>query len=386
MARSRWFPSFNREGTYPRRFGAAGDGVTDDTAALQRMFDLASAAVDAGDPPPHLVWPDTYAISQPLRIDGHGLTHETGRIVALQPMDRMLTISGRHQRFVGKLELRGTGSPLYSQRTVTDGVVLEDVQHTIFDGFKLDYFLRHGIRLDPLYNHTGVHFGHVYADGCGSAAGQANSQVAFPFTARQDQGGNRNPNQYTLLACDPPPDLRVGDLVAIEGFSTAPHHVLAIAPGVLTIHPWPKDRGLSAGNVVSLHGGALDLGGSNTAWQTVASVAGFRCGVLLAARGLYGPQVGRVGGQVCGAILRLGPAPEGVAQGVSVMGFYSEGTPYDVIKATRTVRRIVLGGFATYDVGRMVGVGPTSGGGRTSFDTFEGVTLLGVVDKPEDAL
>lgn len=53
----------------PRDFGAAGDGKTDDTAALQ-------AAVDSCTGIDYVSAPGVYRISQTIRLSGNGFTSD----------------------------------------------------------------------------------------------------------------------------------------------------------------------------------------------------------------------------------------------------------------------------------------------------------------------
>lgn len=353
-------------------------GASNNTVALRRMLDVANAHQG----PVHLHWPGEYRLSAPIEIGGDHWTHSPGTFTATESMPRMLTIRGRHQQFRGKIGLRGTGGLVYNQRTVTDGVVIEDAQHTQFAGFRLENFRRFGLYLDTDHNHTGIQFGHIFVDNCGSASEIALARVAFPFTSRADLGFPSDPGQFTRLGCVPPADLRVGDLVKFD----LPYLVTSVGADHIDIHPWLIDDQVSSGTLVSMHGGGVCLGGANTAWQRIDGVSGFHFGELLSMRGLYGASVGFVGGQAGSLVVRLGPSANGTSQGFFASGIYAEGTPYDIVKVSRTIRRAVLGGFATYDRDRMVAIGPTTDDRDTVHGDFDGVAILGVQNPPTGAL
>lgn len=119
------------------------------------------------------------------------------------------------------------------------------------------------------------------------------------------------------------------------------------ASGKVAVACYPWMEGVAAsGTLGSMHGAGLDLKGNNTAGARIASIEGFRCGVLLRHNALYGATVGRLVCQVSGTAVVLSRAPTHANRGFRCLGYHAESTRFDVIGLSTAPYWAEIGGVS----------------------------------------
>jgi hypothetical protein len=331
-------PSNYTQPISPQRYGAAADGVTDDTTAVQTFFNVISAAqCDA-----HC--DGAFAISAGIFIGPSGGSMATLRIagnanfVALAAIDTMITTRNcQGLEWAGIIKLIGIGGASYASRTCRIGAKIGDSGLTSrmkCGGFFAQYFSQVGVAAKELS--TVNELGNVRAYDCGSGMSAAGSSLTANWSNKVDSGSTGSTAQTSRIDVDqmPPTTVETPTLVVI---GSNVHYVTAtdVANSRITLFPW-IDTSLSSGALIYLFGAGVYLKGSDAGIIGIPQADVQRCGAGIWQAALYGPVISRLVAQFCGAGLVVGFSPSSAAVGLQVNGFYCESNDFDLVRLTRS--------------------------------------------------
>ena len=330
-------------------FGAVGDGVTDDTAAVQAFFDYISTTNAHS-----AVCNGSFAISSGLTLGPSSGVIATPYIsgdanfVALNAIDTMLTIrfcGNTNDALVwdGKINCTGTGGSSYASRTCRVGVSVYATARARFGGIRNRYFSQSGLDVDSaLGNNNETDFGFVQAYNCGS--GHGSGDLTATYSNPVNSGSSGSTAQRTVIDVDvlPPTDTVSNVTVMINGKM---YYVYTIdtVNSKLTVYPW-VDSTVPTGTLTYYFGGAVCIKGNDSGILKFQGIDALNCGHGLFVGSLYGPVVSALVAQSCGSGLTVGFTPSSAQVTATVTGYYCESNEIDLLRVTRTNIGLTLGG------------------------------------------
>lgn len=295
-------------------------------------LEAASAAALAAAGPVVFDWSEgptdgIWQLDRTVILHGNEATIHPGQIVLTASMDVGLEIRAHSAVFTAPIRVRGTGSTIYTQRTVTDLVHLANVAYTQFAGFDVANALGDCIRTGASSGTPSIvstDFGLVKARDCGSSAYPGNaSRLELDWLSVTNTGTWGSVAQRAQLEIDGSADaIAVGDLVYLED---VPHYVYSVVAGANDVlHLFPQYEGsATSGTVMSAHGAGIRLTGGNTTGHR-GMLDCQRVGVCLADAGLYGGTWSIVA-EASGVGVQLGASPEGAHLRGALTGHFELG-------------------------------------------------------------
>jgi hypothetical protein len=321
-------------------FGVTGDGVADDTAALQAFFSHI-AANNVGT----AYCSGNFRVSSGITF-GSGTTatkHIVGdlTITATTAVDTVLRIDGFSLgMWNGDLTLVGTGSVSYSTRTCRVGVLITGSSRATFDKIYAQRFYQYGVYVTstPEYlpgatNTTLVNLGDVKVTDCGSGY-PGGSNLTASWSNPVNSGTSNSTGQRTVIDVTTlPPDRPEPIVVFINGEA---YYVYAVdrVNSKLTLFPW-IDNTLSSGTLEYVTGAGLYVVGSDAGIVNLDMVDATRCSVGLWTDAVYGVIAKRVVTQFCLAAFAVGGDPSDASVTFSLNGLYCENNTCDILRITR---------------------------------------------------
>jgi hypothetical protein len=326
-------------------FGVTGDGVADDTAALQAFFSHI-AANNVG----------TAYCSGNFRVSS-GLTFGTGTVLtrhivgdlaitATTSIETVLEIDGfTNAVWNGDITLVGTGSNSYASRTCGTGLLITRCGRSSFDRISASFFNRFGVYVtsDALVggNTTLVNLGNVVLRDCGTGyPGGSNLTSSWSNPVQSGSSGS-NSQRVVIDVTTLPPDRADPICVFINGEA---YYVYAVdrVNSKLTLFPW-IDNTLSSGTLQYVTGAGVYVVGSDAGIVNLDMVDAARCSVGLWTDALYGVIAKRVVTQFCLAAFAVGGDPSDASVTFSLNGLYCENNTCDILRITRAD----IGGFVS---------------------------------------
>lgn len=268
-----------REWVTPYDFGAVGDGIADDTSAVQAFFNyirdnrvkqsacagkfLLTAKILWGDPAINFATKNTHFDCE--FITGYTSTEEAIRIAGYN--DACPT---------GNIYVN-CGASTYANRRQWDGVILENTSRPNFDlRLRVEGVKRWGVRNIGAGNNGRI--SQVNTKYCGSGRVDGIRIPPADFSSNTKNGSTNSTNQRSVLGgVTVPPELLVDDFVVIDGQG---HRVTAVdaVAGTVEVYPWVI---ATSGTMIFAVGGGLSEEGANSnVWQygsVVTSLGG--CGL-----------------------------------------------------------------------------------------------------------
>lgn len=330
-------------------FGVTGDGVADDTAALQAFFSHI-AANDVG----------TAYCSGNFRVSS-GLTLGTGTVLtkhivgdltitATAPIETLLEIDGFGAGvWNGNLDLIGTGSVSYASRTCGTGLLITRCGRAVFDRISATAFNRFGVHVTSDAgvggNTTLVNLGNVVLRDCGTGY-PTGSNLTSSWSNPVQSGSSGSPSQRVVIDVTTlPPDRTDPICVFINGEAYYVYSVDRVN-SKLTLFPW-IDNTLSSGTLEYVTGAGVYVVGSDAGIVNLDMVDATRCSVGLWTDALYGVIAKRVVTQFCLAAFAVGGDPSDAAVTFTLNGFYCEANSCDILRITRAdIGGTILGEYA----------------------------------------
>ena len=321
----------------PQMFGAVGDGVSDDTAALQAWADFI-CGLGGG-------------VQVAARIDGRYRTSDTIRFAAGKQAPRLtlrtaceilptravtgdcLVFEGlNYLTQVGRLKVTCPGGAIYSTRSARHGIVITASRST-WDVLEVGYTRMDAIRLQ---NRSGLsRINTAMIRYCGSSP-MAPIGYHLTFDGRTDAGHDGHPQQTSTLRISAGD---IGQLIAEEAFLTfgkpvRVHQVTAVdaRAGTVTVRPW-LPLGTTAGTLGVVCGAGIRLYGSDTAKCQLGLVDGLGAGIGIHQNALYPATVSNLVTQACGIGYLIGSVNAASLGGVLTSSYY-EGNHVDLVCAT----------------------------------------------------
>ncbi len=197
----------------PRDFGAVGDGVTDDTAALQAFFShIATNDVGAANAS------GTYLVSVGITFGSDDAVIATRNIYgnmtlnAGAAIDTMFTLNGFPQgTWSGTITVNGTGSTSYSSRTCRRGILVKRCRAGSLDVVQANNFSQHGVYVIATSpdNNNFLNMGRVSCVNIGSAH-PGGSNLTANWSSPTNSGSGNSGGQRTTITVDTLPPTTVG--------------------------------------------------------------------------------------------------------------------------------------------------------------------------------
>ena len=322
----------------PKDFGAVGDGVTDDTVALQAFFD----SLEAND------YGTASADGEFLVSSGVTLTSSLTkkivgncRITANAAIENVFTLTDFDWGHWEKLDIRGTGGPAnYAGITCDTGLYLIGSALAKFEDLYVRNFRFAGC---VVYggNSNMVSLGYVTAIDCGSGCTyHALASVTGAWSNPVNSGTSGSGLQRTTIdVTNLPPDFILDNtygvvgltsyMVRIEGY---PYYIESIdqANSKMSIFPWLPSTA-TPGSFEYVFGGGIFLKGADQNVVGIDMLDATRCGIGLCVNSLYGANARRFVSQGCGAAIVIGNSPAGACLGGHYDGIYFELNAEDII-------------------------------------------------------
>lgn len=322
----------------PYDFGAVGDGVSDDTAALQAFFD-AIEADDYGT----AVANGEFLVTSALTLTAPATKVILGdcRIKAGAAIDNVFTLTDFDYGYWEKLRVTGTGGPSnYANITCNTGLYLVASGRAKFGFLYAQNFKFAGICCVS-GNSNMVSLGHVATYDCGSGCTyHPLASVTGSWSNPVNSGSSGSTGQSTTIdVTNLPPDFildntyaPVGDMslmVRIDGYL---YYIQSIdqANSKLTVYPWLPSTA-TPGTFEYVFGGGVYLRGSDTNVFGIDMVDATRCGIGLCVNSLYGANARRIVTQFCGSGIVIGNDPAAAMLGGHYDGIYFEANDEDII-------------------------------------------------------
>jgi len=319
-------------------FGAVGDGVANDTAAVQAFFNYI-AANDVGTAycdgkfllSSGVYYGDGVTQVATLRIEGYA------DFIAANAIDTLVDFrSSANLVWDGAVKALGTGSTSYTSRTCRVGVRVGGVSLTVassrakFGTIRANYFYDTGLSVETYSTLTD--FGNVRAGFCGS--GRTGYSLTASWSNPVNSGSSNSVNQRTVIDVTtlPPTNLETPVIVNISG---QPYYVISVdtVNSKLTLFPW-VDSTLTSGSLIYMFGGGVHIKGSDSGICGFNQIDSNGCGFGLWTTALYGPIVNRIVSQNCGAGFAYGFDYNASNVGFTLNGYYAENNDFDLIKVT----------------------------------------------------
>jgi hypothetical protein len=327
-------------------FGAVGDGVADDTVAIQNFFDYAQAnqcfAVMEG------VFKVSSAITS---TGGAGSTFyfnaTLNASVAMNWVIKFVSHSAIY--FAGYLQVFGAGaSNNYADRLCLDGVVLEGCRGSRFEKLLIERFLRHGVLVSATGNNTLLNLGDVRVHFCGSCA-SPNFIVDVPYTARSDTGSAGSQAQRTVLTLTTPTNVEVFSIVSIDD---EPYLITAFNASSITVFPWTRTTA-STGTVQFYIGSGVTVAGDDAANVNFDSIDATYSSSALNSASLYGAYAQRVVTQFCGVGVKIGNNSSSNYFGTKLDNYYTEGNKYNLVQSTYNAVNSIVDNYFEMDFSKI---------------------------------
>lgn len=335
--------------TTPYDFGAVGDGVADDTAALNLFF----AAVVAN---PALAYKveGLFKVTNPIVVTFVSATRCTiqwGATItsAITTLSDILTFTGGGDlTFTGALNVIGNGSTSYAARKNVRGVVINNCSGFSFDTIRVYYTLSHGL---DIVGSTAMAGGKkLRAWYCGSApVGGATHWQSVSTVIAAPSGSSADPNQtHAITLTDALPSyvdsrdwfIKVGARLHKIVTKTDSTHI--------SVFPW-LEAGTVAGAVCYLiGGGGYHSVGGDASCGRIDTLDALVCGVGHHSLSLYPTSLGNCVSQSNGITCALGGNNGDGMEGMDIGYLYSEGDVFGFTSVTLYQSAIRIGATVTF--------------------------------------
>lgn len=379
-------------------FGARGDGVSDDSAALQKFFTY-TAQTDCGCANMDGVFRTSAGLIIGPASGSSATLHFSGRmkITAAAAIEKIVTIQGLERGvWDGILEVNGTGGATPSTRTCTHCIVTGNSTGRFRIGGIIARFAKgFGLYIQSdlsLANQNTSSFGHVQVQSCGMS--YATSQglptgTSTTFSARSDTGSSGSVGQRSILTVAALPDTWIDATVGTQHFiihDGAAYYITAVdrPNNQISVFPW-LPIGITSGTIYYATGGGVYTMGGNAGQLFFQALDVSNSAIGVGAAALYGSDFASAQVQANAIGIALGA---GLLSGHVASTFtksYFENNVVDVLRVTRAVPPSFYATFITpalNDISKMKALPARLSGGdlSTTDNSFEGILGLNLFD------
>lgn len=335
-----------RERVTPYDFGAVGDGVTDDTAALvafntwffgdgsviqNARADFSgnfavSGTINLGPTSPPATNAKRWNMGGDFRLIQ--LTDNTTVTCAFRNLD-----SGVWQ---GRVTLQGRGSSTFASRTCAIGGTFTQCPLLRFTaGLRAFNFWYRGFWFPSTgSSNDEMHLGTVRVYDCGSGVNATGYSETSNWSAPLNSGTSASTAQRTQLTLDVLPSSvidtyqTIGSTPLFVNIAGYPYFVYGIdrVANTISIYPWLDNTSVAAGSGTLrwIFGGALGFAGSDSNIINIDHLQAINCGIGYEGGALYGQRISSTNFNSCGIAAVIGSAPINAEIGTSGDNLYFE--------------------------------------------------------------
>jgi hypothetical protein len=341
-ANARGFRLAEHRPVTPHAFGAVGDGVTDDTAAVQAFWDFVIANNSPHD------CSGVFGISD-INADGKGLIigpsvvpavvpsqplYGRMRLVALGQVNELVRIRNlTYRRWHGGIYAVGIGSASFASRTCLIGTYFENCARLhITDGVFGDNFALANVYCGTANNNM-MKLGGVHGSNIGS--GQVGNSLTANWSAPANTGSSGSTGQRTVIHLDAFPSAAIQSYETIGTFPVQVriagylYYVFAVdqVAGTATVYPWLDNTSFAAGSgtLEWVFGGNFCTRSSDGNLIEVERLDASSVGRNLSEAVSYGSIIRDMQTNGAGTEICIGASPSNAAAGTLVLGRYNEG-------------------------------------------------------------
>lgn len=335
----------------PEWWGAVGDGVTDDTVAIQKFFDVLTA--NSAKATMH----GTFLISDELTFTGGGgsTIDFDAEIITNEALDWILKfVDHSGIVFTGSLTVTGAGTNDYASRTCIDGIVFENCRGSKFEKLRAENFLRYGIYVTATGNNSLLDLGDVRTFYCGSSI-SADHQSSHSYSGKTNTGSASSFSQRSVVTLTSvPANLATFMLAKVD---SEPYIVTAISGNNVTVYPWIKSTS-ATGTIDFYIGAGVNIAGDDAASVNFNSVDSTYSAVGVRSSSLYGFKGKRLITQYNGVGLAVGNNTSSGYFGNTLESYYTEGNDFDLVKTTSGTVGLTINGLYEFDPSKYYKLSP----------------------------
>ena len=366
-----------QESVSVKDFGAVGDGVTDDTSALNAFFSYIAAnnvtsAQCCG----------IFLVSGKITFSGSSASTKRVDFAAtfnsnFASENEIFLVQGIYAlQFNGKLTINGNGNTNYSSRSNGRGIVFNNCDRLEVDYIEISYAKYDAVRV--IGTSSQVKINYLKAWYCGGSSGTGATSTSFAFSAAANSGSSGSTYQVTNLTVSPG---SVGYLTANESIikiGSTMHFVNAVnnTTGVVTIFPW-IENGVTSGSASAYVGAGYFGEGSDNSAVSIGVLDTLVCGIGCYNRALYPASITSHVTQYCGVghVIGLSPSSGSVA-GFTGYSYY-EANDFDIVQLTNYKIGYVFGATTALTTSKAIKIAPrlTDGTFNPKYTAFDGVSI-----------
>jgi hypothetical protein len=368
-----------------RAFGVVGNGIADDTTALNKFFEVIAAA-DYG----RAVCRGTFRVTARINFIGSWASTKVVDFAATINADfasngEVFRAEGiPFLRFDGQMIINGKGGTTYSTRQSGNGLVVHSCTRfsagvIICYYFKYFGVLTTGSTSQPSFERVAGWF-------CGSYdVGDQSRPLAF--TATSNSGGSGSLSQRSTLTVAPGSisDFEVGGTFLRVGSTL--HRVTAFnnATGTVEIYPW-VENGTTSGTALIYMGGAYRTIGGDTSCGAITVLDAITCGFGILNQSLYPTSIVSAVYQYCAVGMLLGSGPGDSAVAGNTAYAYFENCAFDLVQATTANVGYSIDSTTALSLNKCRNMAPrnTDNSFNESYSMFNGlsITIDGIKNEP----
>jgi len=344
-----------RESVSVKDFGAVGDGVTDDTAAVQAFFDyVAVNSVGIA------VLEGNLKITSGVNLTGSATKFYRANcnlIGGAAISGPMLTITNASfVRFSGSLQLTGTGGADYLSRTVDSGLLLVNSGRIQFEFIRAENFKLYGVHSEG-GNSNLVDWGNLRFLHCGSKDNGVSS-LSSAFSSRSNTGSADSRAQRTVLSGVTVPS-GIFPLRSMALISGDPYMITAsnVGAGTVEVYPWVPST-IASGTINFILGAAFYSTGADNNAQTIQTLDATNCSIACLTPVIFSETFQKLVIQNCAIGVTIGNGITSGSQGANYDYAYFESNVYDIIQTTSAEVRCKFGPASTINLDKVVTLPP----------------------------